>query len=171
MSKGFGHLPRPFLKFLNPCFNSLMSAEVYSKDILAPIFADKVGEEWFVKRKIAFGADGSYTDVTSSTPFPVTDANVPLPRSATSTITRVTSSATSVNLLVSNTSRLSAVLYNDSTQIVYVKFGTTASNTSFTVAMDPKATLILEENPIYIGPIDAIWVSANGAMQITELTA
>lgn len=148
-----------------------MPNEVYSKDILAPVSADKVGEEWFVKKKIAFGPDGSYQDVTSSTPFPVTDVSALSPSSATSSISRIASSATSVSLLPANPSRLGAVLYNDSTQICYVKFAATASATSFTVAMDPKGTLILEENPIYTGIIDGVWVSANGAMQVTELTA
>lgn len=91
-------------------------------------------------------------------------------QSPTSTVTRVASSATNVMLLASNTSRKAAYLFNESTSIAYVKFGVTASTTSYTIQMVPNAFIVLSQWPIYNGEIDAIWLTANGAMQITELT-
>lgn len=89
-------------------------------------------------------------------------------KSATATLTNVGSSATSVTLLSANTARKGAQFYNDSTQICYVKFGTTASSTSFTV---PLAAAAYYELPAgYTGRIDGIWVSSNGNMRITEVT-
>lgn len=86
----------------------------------------------------------------------------------TSTLASVASSATSVTLLASNSARIAATIYNDSTQVCYVKFGATASSTSFTV---PLATNTYYEVPGgYTGIIDGIWVSANGNARVTELT-
>lgn len=88
---------------------------------------------------------------------------------ATATLSNVASSASSVTLLASNASRKQATIFNDSTQILYVKFGTTASATSFTVAMVPASYYELPA-PQYLGRIDGIWVSANGSARIMELT-
>lgn len=89
-------------------------------------------------------------------------------KAPTATLTNVNSSATNVTLLVVNTARIGAQFYNDSTQILYMKFGTTATSTSFTV---PLAAATYYELPGgYTGNIDGIWVSANGAVRITELT-
>jgi hypothetical protein len=88
--------------------------------------------------------------------------------SSTGTLANVASSASSVTLLASNASRLGATIHNDSTQILYVKFGTTASATSYTVKMVADAYY---ECPFgYTGRIDGIWASANGNARVTELT-
>lgn len=91
-------------------------------------------------------------------------------RPATATLTNVGSSATNVTLKASNTARLGLMLYNDSTSSCYVKFGATASSTSFTVFMGPTAYYELP-SPCYSGIVDGIWVSANGNMRVTELSA
>jgi len=85
------------------------------------------------------------------------------------TLTNVASSATSVSLLAANTARYGVIVYNDSNQTLYLKYGTTASTTSFTYLLTPKATWEMPF-PIYQGAIDGIWSSANGAARITELT-
>lgn len=85
-------------------------------------------------------------------------------------MTRVTSSATNVTLLSSNTGRKSASFVNDSDKVAYLKLGATATTTSFTTKMDPDDEYILEM-PTYTGQIDCIWEAGpTGAMQITELT-
>lgn len=89
-------------------------------------------------------------------------------KSQTATLSNVASSATNVTLLSANVTRIGAQLYNDSTQVCYVKFGVAATNASFTV---PLATNTYYEVPGgYQGQIDGIWVSANGNMRVTELT-
>lgn len=88
--------------------------------------------------------------------------------SGTGTASNVASSATTVTLLAANTSRLGAAIYNDSTQIVYVKLGATASATSYTVQLMPNG---MYEAPFgYTGVIDGIWAAANGNARVTELT-
>lgn len=89
-------------------------------------------------------------------------------KAPTSVLTNVAGSATNVTLLASNTARISAVMYNDSTQIAYVKYGTTASSTSFTVPL--ASGVYYEVVGGYTGQIDAVWVSANGNMRITEIS-
>lgn len=87
---------------------------------------------------------------------------------ATSTVTSVSGSASSVELLASNTSRSGAYFYNDSSAECYLKLGTTASTTSFTIKMAASSFYELP-SPVYTGKIDAIWASATGAIRITEV--
>lgn len=90
--------------------------------------------------------------------------------SATSTLSNVAASATSVTLLALNASRESAIFYNDSTSACYVKFGSTASATSFTYKLRAAETLIVDGIPVYTGIVTGIWDSATGSMRVTELT-
>jgi len=90
--------------------------------------------------------------------------------SATATLSNVSASATSVTALSSNASRESAIFYNDSTSACYLKFGTTASTTSFTYKLRAAETLIVDGTPVYTGRVDAIWDSATGSMRVTEIT-
>jgi hypothetical protein len=89
-------------------------------------------------------------------------------RADTATLSNVASSATSVTILATNTGRLGCSIQNDSTEVLYLKFGTTASSTSYTVKMAADAHY---EVPFgYTGRIDGIWASANGNARVTELT-
>lgn len=115
--------------------------------------------------KVEYGAADSATQVSATNPLPVSE-----PRPSTPTLAQVASSATSVTLQAANTNRLSWICVNDSTQVLYVKFGTTASATSYTYRLVPGAILELEE-PCYDGRIDGIWAAANGNAYVTELTA
>lgn len=89
--------------------------------------------------------------------------------SATATISRVSGSATSVTLLAANSNRRRVVVYNESTADLYVKFGATASATSYTTKLGAGDTYESPTDWIYTGVIDGIWSVATGAAQITEL--
>jgi hypothetical protein len=78
-------------------------------------------------------------------------------RPATSSVTSVAGSASSVSLLASTAGRFGACITNDSTAVLRVKLGTTASSTSYTAKLT--------------GAIDGIWESAAGNARITEITA
>lgn len=89
---------------------------------------------------------------------------------STATLTNVNDSNVSATLLAANSSRLGATIFNDSDQILYVKFGTTASSSSFTVKM--AAGDYYEVPYLYTGKIDGIWAAdSTGAARITEFTA
>lgn len=95
-------------------------------------------------------------------------ANVLQAQNTTTTLSNVTSSASNVTLLAANTNRKTALFFNDSTANLFLKFGATASATSFTVKMTP-ASFFEMPTPCYTGIIDGIWASANGACRVTEL--
>jgi hypothetical protein len=89
-------------------------------------------------------------------------------RAATPTQSSVAGSASSVSLLASNANRLGATVYNDSTAVLYVKLGTTASTTSYTTQIS--ANEYYEVPFQYTGAIDGLWTSATGSARITEFT-
>lgn len=104
----------------------------------------------------------------------LTDANgniIPIVPTASTTavVTNVPDTASNVTLLAANTARAGASIENDSTEILYVKLGTTASTASYTVKMVAGAYY---EVPFgYTGNIDGIWANnAAGAALVTELT-
>lgn len=88
---------------------------------------------------------------------------------ATPTLTNVAGSVSSVTLLASNANRRGASLWNDSTSVCYVKFGSTASATSATVKL--VADAYYEVPFSYTGIITGIWVAATGSVRATEVTA
>lgn len=96
-------------------------------------------------------------------------SSVPIKQtSSTAATSSVASSASSVTLLALNTSRLGATIWNDSTKVLYIKLGTTASSTDYTAQLDRDGYY---EIPFgYTGRIDGIWASANGNARITEIT-
>ncbi len=86
----------------------------------------------------------------------------------TATLANVAGSASSVTLQASNSGRRGLTIWNDSSAILYVKLGTTASTTSCTVKMVADAYY---EVPFgYTGRVDGIWASATGSARMTELT-
>lgn len=120
--------------------------------------------------EIATSGNPLRIDPTGSTTQPVSGtvtATIAAPSS--SSVTSVSSSATNVTLLSSNAARLGASIYNDSNKILYVKLGTTASTSSYTLQMSPNSFYEIPY-PVYTGRIDGIWASANGAARITELS-
>jgi hypothetical protein len=88
----------------------------------------------------------------------------------TATLSNVADSATSVSLLAANGDRLGCIVQNDSTETLYLKYGATASTTSFTAKIPPGAYWEMP-SPTYTGAIDGIWAAnASGSARITELT-
>ena len=90
------------------------------------------------------------------------------PSVSTTTLSRPSNSASSFVVLASNTSRKGAIIYNDSTTNCYVKFGATASTSSYTVKLFATDTYVMDP-PIYTGAIDGICDAASGSLQVTEL--
>jgi hypothetical protein len=90
-------------------------------------------------------------------------------KATSNTVSTVAASASSVTLLSSTSLRLGATIYNDSTAVLYIKLGTTASSSSFTIKLQPDGYY---EVPFgYTGRIDGIWASATGNARISEMLA
>jgi len=90
-------------------------------------------------------------------------------RSSTTAVTSVAAAAANTTILASNANRLGATVYNDSNKDLYLKLGSVASTTSFTVKLVRDAYY---EVPFhYTGIITGIWDTApSGNARITELT-
>jgi hypothetical protein len=115
------------------------------------------------------GANATAVKVDGSAVTQPVSGTVSAQTYSTSTVTSVAGSASSVQLLASTAGRKAAYFYNDSTADCYLKLGTTASTSSFTVKMVSNSFYELPQ-PCYTGRIDAIWTSATGNIRITEIT-
>jgi hypothetical protein len=83
------------------------------------------------------------------------------------TTARVASSATVVTLQAANAARRALKIFNESTSVLYVKDGSVASITDYSVQVQPGQGYEWPL-PIYTGIVTGLWVSANGAAQLTE---
>lgn len=90
---------------------------------------------------------------------------------ATGAKSNVPSSATSVTILASNANRKGAIIYNDSTQILYLDLsGGTASSSSYSVQIPANGYFEVPGPSIYSGAITGIWAAANGNARVTEFS-
>ena len=85
----------------------------------------------------------------------------------TNTLANIASSITAVTLFEEHAYARVRTVYNDSTSIAYMKFGSGASSTSYTVQLAAGAYYEFPQ-PLYAGLVSIIWVTANGAARITE---
>jgi len=108
-------------------------------------------------------------NIVSPSPVPVTGTLVITTTVTNSVVSRVPSSLTSVTLVAANPLRKGLLFYNDSTATQYVKMGVTASTTDFTVKLVPQVFYEVAQ-PIFVGQIDVISSSTNGAIQVTEFS-
>lgn len=83
------------------------------------------------------------------------------------TLANVASSATNVTIFSAVASVSGRTIYNDSTAVLYIKYGVTASATSYTVQIAANGYYEFPQ-PIYAGQVDGIWASANGNARVTS---
>lgn len=89
--------------------------------------------------------------------------------SSTATTSSIAASISSVTLLAANVSRRGATIFNDSNRILYVRLGSTASTTNYTVQLGTDAYYEVPYG--YTGEINGIWVAgSSGNARITELS-
>lgn len=127
----------------------------------------------------------SVQGIASGTPLPIsgsmsitgtTPVSQALPvQASTATLANVSGATSSTTLIASNANRKGLVIVNDSTAILYVKFGSSASSTSYTYLLAGStggipSILELPASMVYTGIVTGIWASATGAARVTELT-
>lgn len=88
---------------------------------------------------------------------------------ATATITTVASSASSVQLLAANPARRKFVIQNESSKVLKVAYGVTATAAVYTLII-PANSAYESELGDFTGVLNGIWSSANGNARITEIT-
>lgn len=86
------------------------------------------------------------------------------------TLSKVDSAATSATLLAANGARRGVILYNSDANALLLKYGATASATSYTYRILGGQTWEMP-GPIYTGIIDGIWeADGSGSAFLTEMT-
>lgn len=85
----------------------------------------------------------------------------------TATSSSVASSATSVTLFSASSNDRMRSIFNDSTAVLYIKFGTTASTSDYKTQI-AAGSLFEFPTPLYAGRVDGIWASANGNARLTS---
>lgn len=120
----------------------------------------------FTPLGLAEGAEGARTGtlVGPTNPLPV------IPRADTATVTSVPDTDSSGTLAAANTSRKGLVVYNKSTEVLYLKYGSGASASSFTDIVAPDQKHVMGPT-IYTGIVTGVWsANASGVALVTELT-
>lgn len=87
---------------------------------------------------------------------------------SSASLSSVASSASNVTLFsaADPSNAEGRTIFNDSTAVLYVKFGATASTSSYTVQI-PAGGYFEFPLPVYCGQVDGIWASANGNARLT----
>jgi hypothetical protein len=130
------------------------------------IATDDIGGVQYQRVKITQGADGAAVDVSPAAPLTTTT----LP-ATTGTITSPALSLTSFTVLASNTARLGATVFNDSSNTVYLALASAASVTSYTCQIASGGYYELPDSTSrYTGIITGIALVATGNLRVTELT-
>ena len=84
-------------------------------------------------------------------------------------VRRVSASTSTVILSSANFHRQGFIVHNDSTDILWIKFGASASVTDFTHQLGPQGSLEHRSGKVYRGLVTGVWAGQNGAAQVTEL--
>ena len=84
-------------------------------------------------------------------------------------ITNIASTIGTVVLAVAQSKRTNLAIYNASTQVLYMKLGSGAKSTDFTLMMVGSGYYELPR-PVYNGQITGVWPTANGFAMVSENT-
>lgn len=90
------------------------------------------------------------------------------PTSDTSTPTTVSSSTSNQTILAANSDRKGATIWNNSTAILCLELGPTATTSAFTAKLFADGYYEVPFN--YTGIISGIWSAVNGNALVRELT-
>lgn len=144
----------------NTTLNTGAGGDVIATDDISGVKHQRVKLEW--------GPDGTANEVDDAD-----GKRLPIKTklSSTGTATQVSDTSTSTTLLASNSSRLGATIFNDSSALLYVLLGSgTASSTNYTAKLFSNGFLELPYG--YTGIIVGVWASDpnDGGAKVTEFT-
>jgi hypothetical protein len=91
----------------------------------------------------------------------------PISSITAATVANVASSASNGTVFATATNVHGRTVFNDSTAVLYLKFGATASTSSYTVQIAAAGYYEFPQ-PVYAGQVDGIWASANGNARVTS---
>ena len=96
----------------------------------------------------------------------------------TSTVTSVAAATSATTLAAANDARRGLFIYNDSAATLFLKLGTGATTTSYTVQIAPAGywempTVPSTRNELlggFSGAVTGVWSSATGSARVTEVS-
>lgn len=88
-------------------------------------------------------------------------------RGGSAALANVASSATVVTLKASNPLRKTLSIFNDGGKMLFIKYGSGASLTSFTHRLEKEEEIIIDD---YHGIVTGIWDDVEGFARVTEVT-
>jgi hypothetical protein len=106
------------------------------------------------------------TIINTANPIPV---SVKMPTSSSTVLTNVAASTSAVTILVADAATKGVIIYNDSSAALYIKYGLSASNTSFTYKISGGSNWEMTSSPVYTGIITGVWDTATGDARVTKL--
>jgi hypothetical protein len=138
-----------------------------SAGVARPVDAQLVGTDYQQTVTIGDGTNTGRVMLLLADGSAMVGTNV----SSTANRTSVTSAITDAVVLAANASRRGFTIYNESTSVMRIGFGTVATSaTSYSVQI-PANSSYVGDVPLYTGQIRGHWVTANGAARVTEFTA
>ena len=113
-------------------------------------------------------AGGTNVPVSQGTTPWVVSGSFTVDKASSSNITSVVGSTSSTTILTSNSSRVSATIFNATNKLMYVALGSTASTSLYSLQVPVNS--FYELTTSYTGAISAIWPNGvSGDAMITEL--
>ena len=151
----------------NQDVNRLISAAGAMKTVGVSIDVD--GNEAIITGNGSVGGDASAAKQDEQTALLTTISNNAGGGSTlvSDTPTSVSSLAATQTLIAANANRRSLTIFNNSTAILYVGFGASATRVGAKVPVGAGGFYEMPQ-PIYTGVISGIWASANGNASIYE---
>ena len=90
-------------------------------------------------------------------------------KAASASVNSVACSTSVVTLAASNANRKSLVIFNDTGQILFVKFGASATTSDFTLKIPNQAVYELPFAGLYTGAVTGILSTGSGNARVTEV--
>lgn len=160
----FGSANDPFTVSLSGGLGGSANPIFVSSSLSSPVYVSVSSSNAAPVTVVFSGGLGS----PGGTPLSVTGSfTANFDPSTSATVSQVASSATVVTLQAANGNRRALTVYNDGTKNLYLKLGSAASLTSFTVKIGARGYYEVPGN--YTGIVTGIWDVASGEAYVTEV--
>lgn len=114
-------------------------------------------------------ASADATSLTINSGCSAAGSTSELPSGQSAAVTSIVAATTAVTLSAADPDRQGVIIYNNSNAVLYCKFGSGASSSSFTVAIPSNSLFDFTPLVTYKGIISGVWSTSNGNAQVTEV--
>jgi len=160
--------------FLDPADGSAFVFIASHKNHIPPPYVSLLSGHGFLNTGVPAGATTLTVDMVMVSDYNLVRIQPDLeniPDALTAVCTNVAAAVADTLLIAANRKRKSLMITNDSTSVLYLKYGSGSSTTSFTVKMSAGSYYEFPtiEDACYNGAVYGYWAAANGAARITEI--